>query len=600
MDQSKSALDLLKKHMFWILISVVLIAGLVVGMLAIRSVEAAYAQRVGDLEALQSSMSTLQADNLHPNDGTLADLDVVLEDTDTVVTAAWHTVFDDQYTRNEWPYVGDEFNAMITEPDRRRDTPIRREYRTAYLEFVDNHYPEMLEKVERRKPQTQVLDPETGEAKLDDDTGEPIWVDAYDYEALKASGAATAGSGSSMGGYGEDGGEDGGYGGGGYGGGDYGGGDYGGGDYGGGDYGGGDYGGGGEYGGYGEGGYGEDGYGEGGYGEGGYGEGGMGTGASPLKRRMVGKVLWNTPEIFRITAGWVDSPSAERIWLAQEDMWVYEALLSIISETNASSLGYADAAVKEIIQMNIGADAADALKVAQSPVFQGGLSGASGMGMDDEYEDYGDEDGYGYEGEDGMMAGGVDVAGLTTAEAAAKIAKHNRYVDAEGMPLGADDEPPYGEFNMMPIHLVLRMDQTKLPLLQVNCANSTMPIDIRHVRIGMDKQRASALQAVIQAAAAASMSGDEEDGYGGYESEDGYGYGGLSGMEDGSESSEYGMEGGAMGGRGELPQVNDDILVELVGVIYVFTRPEESILAAEQAAAEADAAADESTDATDE
>ena len=58
-----------------------------------------------------------------------------------------------------------------------------------------------------------------------------------------------------------------------------------------------------------------------------------------------------------------------------------------------------------------------------------------------------------------------------------------------GNALPASEEPPYevkhpyAEFKMMPIRMDLIMDQRKLPILLAECANSSMPIEVRRVRI---------------------------------------------------------------------------------------------------------------------
>ena len=66
----------------------------------------------------------------------------------------------------------------------------------------------------------------------------------------------------------------------------------------------------------------------------------------------------------------------------------------------------------------------------------------------------------------------------------------NRYVDDKGMPLSYDASAsplyakhPYAEFKIMPVYMMLVMDQKRLPRLLVECANSKMPIEVRRVRI---------------------------------------------------------------------------------------------------------------------
>ena len=64
----------------------------------------------------------------------------------------------------------------------------------------------------------------------------------------------------------------------------------------------------------------------------------------------------------------------------------------------------------------------------------------------------------------------------------------NRYVDDKGAALPYDPEYPHAkhpiiEFKMMPIFMSFVMDQRRLPTLLVECANSSMPIEVRGVRV---------------------------------------------------------------------------------------------------------------------
>ena len=54
------------------------------------------------------------------------------------------------------------------------------------------------------------------------------------------------------------------------------------------------------------------------------------------KGNLVGKVDWNPTDLKRIRAKffWAKQPVTIQVRLAQEDLWVYEALLRIIAATN--------------------------------------------------------------------------------------------------------------------------------------------------------------------------------------------------------------------------------------------------------------------------
>ena len=57
----------------------------------------------------------------------------------------------------------------------------------------------------------------------------------------------------------------------------------------------------------------------------------------------------------------------------------------------------------------------------------------------------------------------------------------NRYVNDKFEGLKGGDTAPYQEFNMMPVRMRLVIDQRKLAKLLVECANSSMPIEVRKV-----------------------------------------------------------------------------------------------------------------------
>ncbi len=135
---------------------------------------------------------------------------------------------------------------------------------------------------------------------------------------------------------------------------------------------------------------------------------------------------------------------AESVLNAQEDLWVYEALVWIIRNTNEGATAHYNATVKEIHALQIGAKAvASWQRGAGSVVGVGKSAKASGKSKDE---------------------GG-------------------RYVDDEGELLSPEMTPPYAEFKMMPIYMKLDIVQTKIPKLLTECANSDMPVEVRNVRL---------------------------------------------------------------------------------------------------------------------
>ncbi len=186
--------------------------------------------------------------------------------------------------------------------------------------------------------------------------------------------------------------------------------------------------------------------------------------------RYVGVVDWPNPETRTVTSHWMKLPKAVEIWYAQEELWVYSALLSVIKETNSGATGPHNAAIKRIENLSIGKMASTSLAARSAlRINAGGGGGADGLSSN----------------EMGSMPseGGTGSALVALTEAdAEKFIRENRYVDDKAQPLGASASPPFSEFNRMPICLRLIVDQRRIPEILVNCANCAMPIEVLWVR----------------------------------------------------------------------------------------------------------------------
>ncbi len=160
---------------------------------------------------------------------------------------------------------------------------------------------------------------------------------------------------------------------------------------------------------------------------------------------MVGTVEWKEEDRNRVWErfSWPGTPNTQQIVNAQEDLWVYEALVRIIRNTNEGATAQYNATVKEIHALQIGARAVLSWQNAEGSVL--GVEKAAGMS--------GDSD------------------------------EGARYVDDEGKLLSPEATPPYAEFKMMPIYMKLDIVQTKIPKLLTECANSDMPVEVRNVRL---------------------------------------------------------------------------------------------------------------------
>lgn len=252
--------------------------------------------------------------------------------------------------------------------------------------------------------------------------------------------------------------------------------------------------------------------------------------------RVVGVVDWPAPETRTVTSSWGRIPKSAEVWFAQEELWVYNALLWVIKTSNAQATGPHNAVVKRIENLLIGQLASQELATQSN-----NRIGASGGGMDGSMSMDGAMGG-GMGGGMGSMSGGMGGDGMSgsmgsgmmarTEEEAIMLKKHYRYVDDKGTPLGAEDAPPFEQFNRMPICLRLVVDQRYIPEILVNCANSAMPIDVLWVRINP-----AAAQPYELSAYDSSLMGDGgSDG------------GMMGGGMGGSSMGGSGMGGSSMGG----------------------------------------------------
>jgi hypothetical protein len=208
--------------------------------------------------------------------------------------------------------------------------------------------------------------------------------------------------------------------------------------------------------------------------------------------QAVGTVWWDDQDLGKTEerfTRWRTIPSTLEVLLAQEDLWVYEALLRVIRNTNSTSADPANyvkpanhkmAAVKRIMAMQIGQDAVASWQASEESVVRLPAAAAAGGGSGASMAPPG--------GPAAVRPGpqpGVTPHGpmATSAGAARTSALAGRYVDDQGKPLTDPAQQPYAEFRMMPINLRVVMEQNQIPKLLAECANSNMPIEVRKFRL---------------------------------------------------------------------------------------------------------------------
>lgn len=176
-------------------------------------------------------------------------------------------------------------------------------------------------------------------------------------------------------------------------------------------------------------------------------------------------------------------PNSARVRLAQEDLWVYAALLRIIAETNKTA-PYTPW-IKKIQQLKIGVDAA---KLFEDGMASGHIDLAQTAGGD---------------------AAGAEAA-PTYAEPAGEGVEaaldDGRYVDEAGKKQ-AGGTAQGQQFKRMPVYLSIEMDQRKINELLTACANYPLPVEVRQFRINPEKGKSNTGQPAGQRGAPAGAAG---------------------------------------------------------------------------------------------
>jgi hypothetical protein len=303
------------------------------------------------------------------------------------------------------------------------------------------------------------------------------------------------------------------------------------------------------------------------------------------EEEWIGTVEWDDSDYNRLEEHfvWEEAPSTLAVLLAQEDLWVNEALLRVIKNTNEGATGHATAPVKRIEALEIGKDAAKAWKGAEDAIFKAGqTAGQPGVpggapGSLSSGPGGGNISGPAApSGLPGMAPGLPGGAVVSSEQMAAEQARRDliegRYVDDKDQPLAYEAaypyaKHPYAEFKMMPIRMKLAMDQRRLPRLLVECANSNMPIEVRRIRI--QKSAGEALDLAGAAAPAAAPGPGPAFGKAHVGPMPGRKQPRASGAvkSDNQEAGQY------------------DMPVEILGVIYIYNPPDREKLGTGAAAA---------------
>jgi hypothetical protein len=159
-------------------------------------------------------------------------------------------------------------------------------------------------------------------------------------------------------------------------------------------------------------------------------------------------------------------PSSQKIWVTQENIWVYKTLLNVIAKTNElyGATRPDNTAIRRILQLQVGRDA------VKEYLRKDAVYIPSGEG-DFDAQDFGSQ-----QEADGQLEPGSteDVFG-------------QRYLDEAGEPLEGDSGEFGREYRKLPIRMVLLMDQRIIPKVLVECANATLPIEVTRLSVNRDQ-----------------------------------------------------------------------------------------------------------------
>ncbi len=153
---------------------------------------------------------------------------------------------------------------------------------------------------------------------------------------------------------------------------------------------------------------------------------------------------------------WPSIPASEEVRRAQEDLWIYKSLLTIIANRNK---GHHVPPIRQITTLEIGRPAAKAFEAGMASNHIDHLQAVEAASA-------------------GSSGGGG--GGAAKAEDGPQSPDEARYVDAEGKALTA---APEGQFKRMPVHMRVLMDQREITKLLVECANSPLPVEVRQLRV---------------------------------------------------------------------------------------------------------------------
>ncbi len=200
----------------------------------------------------------------------------------------------------------------------------------------------------------------------------------------------------------------------------------------------------------------------------------------PFLKRIAPSVTWNDAAYASIqrTSYWAARPLSVEVRTAQEDIWAYQAILGSIAEVNewATTEGR-KLPIHRIEALEIGQPAGTAMESTRPRrarlAYFGDVQGLPDRRVD--------------EAAPKTFAPAVTPSETSTPhtrteEEVAKTLRAGRYVDLSGTPLPAGMQR-YPEFNLLPVRLVVDIEESRLPDLLAQLAACSMPVDVGYVEL---------------------------------------------------------------------------------------------------------------------
>jgi len=300
-------------------------------------------------------------------------------------------------------------------------------------------------------------------------------------------------------------------------------------------------------------------------------------------------------------------PRTLDVLYAQEDLWVLNALMGIIKQTNGKATAGYEATIKQIQYIQLGQAvvprSGQVQRLTGGGMIGGGEGGTGGEGSVGTSADMagsammmGQQSGgadAGGGGAAGAAGGGADMMGGAPGGAAVGDPANFRYVDNNFQPLeasrvrtalGPDNRDPANAFlvvaKRIPIRMGLTMDQRQINRLIAACGNSTLMVEVRQVRINRTSGSGGSAGGRSSFGGAGGGMGGMGGAGGGF---GGAGGGGMAPPVGGGDSS-----GGSSFGGSTTDSLNlsFDLPVEVYGVVYIYNPVDELKLGIEGKAAE--------------